>query len=126
MPTLKQDLIKLAKLKREASDLTGKAKKASQARDIHIRHCFERMEDEDVQSLKSSENLFVASSTEYGTVQDRGEFVQWAKENAPELIAEKEEAGLLNALVRQKLADGQELPPGVGFYTKDNVAVRKA
>lgn len=126
MATLKQDLIKLAKLKREASELTAKAKKASVTRDIHIRHCFERMENEDVQSLKSSENLFVASSTEYGTVQDRSEFVTWAKDNAPELIAEKEEAGLLNSLVRQRLADGQELPPGVGFYTKDNVAVRKA
>lgn len=124
--TLKQDLIKLRKLKAEATALDQKAKDKKKERDMWLRRCFDRMDNEDIESLKTAENNFVRSSTEYGTVQDRDVFVAWAKENEPELIAEKEEVGLLNGLVRARLADNQELPPGVGFYTKDNISIRKA
>lgn len=51
-------------------------------------------------------------------------FVKWAESNDPDLIQYKERGAELNSLVRQRLDDGEPLPPGVGFYDREYISQR--
>jgi uncharacterized protein with LGFP repeats len=84
------------------------------------------MEAEDAQSHKASGTTFSPVKKQYATVQDRAEFVRWAQENEPDLIQYKERGAELNSLVRQRLDDGEVLPPGVGFYDREYISQRNA
>lgn len=125
MPTIGQDLLKLKKLKDEESALKRRYEEKKRVRDEWERRCFERMENEEVDSHKTRGSQFVKSQTIYAKVQDRSAFVAWAQEHDPDLIQDKERAQEANALVRACLDDGRELPPGLGFYTRDSISVRK-
>ena len=126
MATITQDLLRLRKLKREydaahkKSDAAEAVFKAAQAK------VYERMERDGVESMKASGTLFVRSTTTYASMQNREEFIAWAEENEPELFESKERKALLNALVRERLDNDQELPPGVGMYEREVVAQRAA
>lgn len=126
MSTLGQDLTKLATLKDKAAEL---AKKAELAR-IEMKkwevHCFLRMEGEESEGHRTRGRLFTPTSKPYAQVQDREEFHAWARDNEPELLKTAERDAELNALVRARLDDGEPLPPGLGFYTRDVISVRKA
>lgn len=126
MTTLGQDLVHLKKLKDTESTLKARWDKAKRDREIWERKVFDRMDGEETDSQKTRGSLFVRSQTIYAKVQDRQAFVDWAKTNDPDLIQDKERGQELNALVRACLDDQSELPPGIGFYTRDTVAVRKA
>jgi hypothetical protein len=153
--SLKQDLIRLAKLKRESSDANKAAKEKTKTFKDNQRKVLDRMRNDDVESLKSAGTLFSPVSKEYATIEDRSEFVRWALENSEpianfieafgdcndddepldELIQAihetsfvqlREHADPLNALVRERLDDGQTLPPGVGFRTDEYISLRKS
>lgn len=126
MPTLGQDLVRLRTLKKTYD----KAKKLSDTAERKYKDwqyaCLQRMEAEESEGQRTRGTLFTPVQTEYASVQDRSVFVAWAKENAPDLVEEKERAKLLNALVREALDNQQELPPGVGFYTRDYISMRES
>lgn len=126
MPTIGQDLVKLKKLKDEAAELNARATTAKARKDEWERHCYSRMDAEEVKSTSTRGSLYVATATTMANVQDRDAFLAWAKENAPELVIEKELGKELNALVRACLDDGKPLPEGVGFFIREGVSVRKA
>ena len=86
----------------------------------------QRLEQDGVDSIRVDGVLFVPAETTYGTIQDRSAFIEWAKENAPEMFEEKERSGLVNELVRERLDNGEPLPPGVGFYVREYVSQRAA
>jgi hypothetical protein len=86
----------------------------------------EEMRSQGVESLKVGGTLFVPTETVYAQVQDRSEFVRWAQENDDELIDHRERKEVLSQLVRQKLDDGEPLPPGVGFYVREYISQRAA
>ena len=86
----------------------------------------EDMEHEGVDSMKVDGINFVPAETQYGQVQDRQAFVEWAKENDEELIEYKERGQLVNELVRERLDNGEELPPGLTFYVRQYVGQRSA
>jgi hypothetical protein len=65
-------------------------------------------------------------ATWYAAVQDRGALHAWAKANRPSLLRQEENKALLNALVRERIRDGQPLPPGLGAYPRKSVNVRRA
>jgi len=123
--SLKQDLQRLRKLKDEQTSANKKAKDAAAALEQHQARVYSRMESEEVDSMKIGGRNFVRMEPQaYAVIQDRGAFVDWARSNDPSLVAEKEEKGLLNQLVRERIDNGEELPPGIGFYTKEIVSVR--
>lgn len=127
MPTsLTNDLRRLRTLKARRD----KAKEKYEADDKEFkdfqRRVFDRMNAEEVESQKVAGTLFVPIETTYAQVQDRQAFIDWAKENEDELIEPKERKELLNALVRQCLDDGEELPPGVTFYNREYISQRAA
>ncbi len=86
----------------------------------------ERMKETGCEGIKQGGTNFVPAETIYGQVQDRTEFVAWAEENEPELLEPKERKELINELVRQKLDDGQPLPPGLTFRVQSYVSQRAA
>lgn len=86
----------------------------------------ERLQQEDVDSIKVDGINFVPSETIYGQVQDRSAFVEWAKVHAPELIEDRERKQLVNGLVREHLDNGEVMPPGLSFYVKEYVSLRAA
>lgn len=119
-------LRKLKKLKDTATLRNRQAKEATAALAAFESECFEEMDASDVDSMKTYGHVFVRVTKDYAQVQDRDAFVEWAKENEPELVQDKERKVELDKLVREKLDNGEALPPGVGFYTKHTISVRKA
>ncbi len=156
MPTsLKQDLTRLARLKRESTDANKTAKLKTKDFKDYQRRCLDRMKASEIESLKSRGVLFSPVTKEYATVEDRSEFVRWAlAESEPiadflyefckddeddgerafnaliraleetSFIQLKEHGEPLNALVRERLDDGQVLPPGVGFRVDEYISQR--
>lgn len=126
MSTLSEDARKLGSLRKRYDRATADAKIYKEEMDRAEMALFERMEHEDVGSIKVGTSNFVRAATTYGQVQDRSAFVTWAEENAPELVELKERKALINEIVRQCLEDGVPLPDGLGFYLKQYVSQRAA
>jgi len=123
--SLKQDLQRLRRLKDESTALNKKAKDKSAELEQHQARVYARMESEDVESIRFNGRNFIRVEPQpYASIQDRDAFVEWARNNDPSLVSEKEEKRLLNQLVRERLDNGEELPPGIGFYTKEIISVR--
>ena len=114
----------MRKFKRERERLKNSYDTSDKTFRAWERHCLERMRDSDTESHKTRGTLFSPVTKQYASVQDRGEFVEWALSNEPELVAYKERAAELNALVRQLLDDGEVLPPGIGFYDREYISQR--
>lgn len=124
MSTLKDDLLELRRLKGEAEE-AGRAKKKADA-DFKRKQArvLERMDAEEIESLRADGTLFTPTETIYGQVNDRSKFVAWALENDPELVEHQERGELINALARRLLDDGEPFPPGLTFRTKQYVSHR--
>lgn len=126
MGTLTQELTGLRALKAKRD----KAKREFEDLDLEFKQrqfrAMERMRSEGVESMKVEGTLFVPTETVYAQIQDRQEFVAWAEENDTELIEPKERKEILSQMVRQRLDDGEPLPPGVGFYVREYISQRAA
>lgn len=124
MAPLSKDLDKLDQLKRDEQTARAAYEDIKRSREQWEEHCIERMEAEDVQSMKRDGVQFVMAETTFGNVQDRAEFVAWAEQNDESLVELKERKGLINELVREKLDNGEPLPPGVGYYVRRYISRR--
>lgn len=128
MSTLNADLKRLNELKQKERKLKAQVSEATQARAEWERHCFDRMVREDQQPGESSTKIagvsYIPTRTTYGIVQDRAAFLDWARENDEGLYQLTEREGLINQLVREKLDNGEPLPPGLGYYDKTYISVR--
>ena len=127
--TLGEELRELHRLKKEYEEAAKDAKEKKTAFEIAQSNAFARMEAEECGSHKIDGIAnFVRAETIYAKIQDRSEFIRWAKENDESLIEERErkEDGILNDLVRRYLDDGQPLPPGLSFTAKQYIGVRAA
>jgi hypothetical protein len=125
-PTLSEDLLALGHLKQMKSDAERIAKNLDAEFKRHQRDCMERMDAEGAEGHKADGTTYSPVTKEYATVQDRQAFVSWALDNDSELVEYKERGEQLNALVRAKLDDGEELPPGIGFYLREYISMRSA
>jgi hypothetical protein len=126
MTTLAEDAAEVRRLKQEkdsAKDVASDLERQFKAAQANL---FERMEAEGVQGIKHEGTNFVPTRTVYAQLQDRRVFAEWARENAPDLIEDRERSDLLNDAVRAALDDGRELPPGVSFRVREYVSQRAA
>ena len=82
----------------------------------------ERMESEGAEGHKAGGVTFTPAETLYSSVNDRTAFVAWALENEPELVQYHERKELINQLIRERVDNGEELPPGTSFYIKQYVS----
>src|SRR5687768_3746500 len=129
MSTLNEDLRRLDMLKADEAMKKRAANQATQMRAEWEKHCFDRMVDEEYDpgssSVKIKGVIYIPNRTEYATVQDEAAFVEWAKEHDEGLLQpESPREGLLNQLVRERLDNGEPLPPGIGYHTKEFISVR--
>lgn len=122
--TLAQEAAALRELKLTAAELKDAYEIAKAEADQAEIRLFERMDQEDVQSIKAGGTNFVRAETTFGTVQDRSEFITWAESNKPELVETKERKKLVNELVRECIDNGESLPPGLGFYVNQYISQR--
>ena len=65
--------------------------------------------------------------TDYGTITDYDLFKKWVYDQNldEELLKTQEESARLNELVRARLETGEELPPGVGWYTRKYISITR-
>lgn len=86
----------------------------------------EYMEHRKIQGQKIDGTNFVPTETIYAQVQDSDEFTQWALERDDTLVEYKPRKEQLNELVRERLDNGEAMPPGLGFYVKQTISQRAA
>jgi murein L,D-transpeptidase YafK len=122
--TLANDLIDLRGLKAARDALKEEYDEADKRFRKKQEQVLNRMELEETESQKVDGTLFVPTETVYGQVQDRAAFLEWAQDNDEELFERKERAQLVNQLVREKLDNGEALPPGITFYVRKYIGQR--
>jgi hypothetical protein len=126
MTSLAEDAAALRKLKTLAAGVTAEAKALTQEAVTAELALFERMDQEGVQGIKVGNTNFVPVETNYGSVQDRAAFIEWANEHDKSLLETKERKSLINELVREHLDNGIPMPPGLGFYCKQYISQRSS
>jgi hypothetical protein len=127
--TLEQEIRALRDLRDEKDRTKRAADKARMAYDIAHLALWERMDSTGVGSVKIDGTLYSQNKPKvYGTVADKEEFRRWAVDegNAPELFEFDPRDALVNEFVRLRIDNGEPLPPGVNFYTKQTVSQRKS
>jgi len=124
--TIQEEAKELRELKLQYQEAKAQYEALKSQFDKRQSELMERMENDSVEGLKVDGVNFVPTETIYGKVDDRREFVEWAKENMPELLEEKERKDVLNETVRQMLDDGEILPPGIGFTVREYISQRAA
>lgn len=124
--SISEDAAALRELKLARDEAKAEAESLDRQFKAEQAKLLERMEEEKCEGVKVEGINFVPTKTIYGQVQDRSEFVKWAEENEPELLEPKERKELINELVRQKLDDGEPLPPGLNFRTQEYISQRAA
>lgn len=126
--TLGEELAELRDEKIAYREADKEAKRLKKIHDTHQYRIIERMERERCKSYSDGDTLFVSASTTMANVQDREAFVAWAKEHDEALLdpLPKERGELLNQLVRERLDNGEPLPPGIGFYVREYISHNKA
>lgn len=150
--TIREELAHLRKLKREAEEVGRKKKDADSQFKSHQRVCLDRMEAEEIDSLKSGGTLFSRVEKVKGYVEDRQVFVRWALEQDEgiseflaavdlepdmveefyeaimntELVTYKEKGDLLNEMARAAADDVKPMPPGTNWRPDDYISQRTA
>jgi hypothetical protein len=126
MPTLEEQIRELAKLRDEKDATRQAADDAKLAYDRAHQELWDRMDATGVDSVRIDGRLYSKWEPKvYGTVADKRVFTEWAAEHAPELIEPKPRESLINELVRLRVDNNEELPPGLNWYTKNTVGQRK-
>lgn len=116
-----EELEKLRELKIRKQELEAEADGVAEEFKALQTDILEAMEEQGFDALKVGGVNYSPGSTLYHKMEDRAEFLEWAKENDPELIEPRERKSLLNQLVRQCRDDGVPLPPGLGTYEREYI-----
>lgn len=124
--TIEEEIRHVAALRARKEELEREAEEAKRAYDEAHAALWERMDATGVHGVKIDGKHWVYNPPQaYGSISDKRLFIEWAKENAPELVDLEPRKALVNELVRQYIDNGQEMPPGVNWYTKKHVSQRK-
>ena len=111
------------KATREAAAINKKKKEADAAKAKAKAIVLAKLEEEELDGAPTKINGKTVNFSKYdlpfGRITDREAFAEWAAGEDGEAYFEPEarpRAELINALVRQRLDDGESLPPGVEVY----------
>lgn len=112
-------------LKLRASELKHEAEDAAREFKLAERELLDRFEAEGAAGHRTEDGvLFTKVKTIYSKIADRDAFVAWAEEHEPELLKTDERKGLVHELVRERLDNGEDLPPGVDFRVDEYISQR--
>lgn len=123
---LGDDLDRLTLLQRRETILKRRAKEAAAKREAWEREVYDRMLDEGWEADKSTLNRngvkFRPHSKDFAVIQDAKLLKAWLLTDGDEgLVEDRFKQGELNHLIREKLDNGEELPPGLGYHTKTSI-----
>lgn len=127
--TLEEQVRELRELRAEKDRTAKVAAEAKLAYDNAHLALWERMDGSGVDSVKvDGVGYSKAAPKPFGAVADKAELYRWAVEegNMPELFDPEPRMQLINEQVRLRLDNGEEMLPGVNFYTKQVVYQRKS
>lgn len=126
--TREEKLDLLRKKKAHYRELDRQAKAAKQDHDIFEAELFQELTETNTYGIKQADARYDLKSTIYANVQDREEFVAWCQDNGMDdvLLGLKEEKARLNEIVRAAIDNNEELPPGVGWYSKNYISITEA
>lgn len=85
---------------------------------------FDEMERMGLQSIRTPDGTFSLNDLPYARVADEDKARAWADDNLPELLTLNRQR--LSTVVRQRLKAGEDLPPGVDFWSKRGITWRRA
>lgn len=108
-PSLKQDLVRLRIKKREAEELGRRKKYADAEFKQHQARVFERMQADDIDSMKTAGTLFSVVEKVRAAVDDRREYVRWA-------IANDYEFQQVLSILLRIVDEGKMISEGVQLY----------
>lgn len=85
---------------------------------------FQYMKERGTTSYGTEDEQWVRKSTRYATITNRDAFIKWAEDHGlvEEFTQRKEVSARLNELVRQRLDDNEDMPPGVDYYDREYVS----
>jgi hypothetical protein len=117
-------LTELARLKAVEKEKKRDAEAAKAARERFELDTFTLMDEQGLPSIKTRTHTFSAKETIYGQVQDDEAFHAWVRDQGleEEFYRSEEVKGRINELVREAIASGTDLPPGVGWYPRKYVS----
>lgn len=121
-------LKRLGELKETSARLAREARDARYEMEKYQAGVWDAMVDNDNQESSKHDGVtYSRKETIYATVQDREAFVEWARnEGLEDLTKVVEERARLAEIVRERHANGEELPPGVHWYPKQYISITKA
>lgn len=130
MPEVTLDRFReLARLRALKKDTEDAAKAAKEAHDRFQAELFADMQSTGHDSSKVDGVRFDRKSTIYGHVQDMAAFEAWCAEfpeRAETFLKTSPEKARINERVREAIDNGEELPPGVGFYARDYISITQS
>lgn len=126
--TIGADLAKLGDLKRKAEVASKAAAKAKKEVGRFEFEVYNRMLDEGFEpgesSVKIDGVLYEPHSQPFAQVTNKKLLLEYLEGNTSILIAKNPSKAELNQLVREKLDNGEELPPGLSWYEKTRIGAR--
>ncbi len=113
-----------------AAAAANKAKKEADAEKNNAKAAFlAALEEYELDSASATVDGKKVNFSKYefitGHIQDKGAFREWAEQEDGEAYFEPEarpRGELVNALVRQRIEDGEPLPPGVTTYVETRLS----
>ncbi len=85
---------------------------------------FEAIENAGLKSVRTPVGLFTLSDLAWPKIEDRERLVAWAEAENPELISVNLQR--LQTPLREAIAEGRELPPGLGYSISRKVRLTRA
>lgn len=122
---LRERLEELHRLKERASRSDKIAKERKQrAKDAEI-DLFHYMQRNGLDAVAAGGHMFAPRSTTLGVVNDQAAFEQWLMENDlyDEYIRTEPQKARLNEMIRERIDNQQELPPGTNAYAKEYISI---
>ena len=111
-----------ARSAREDSD--ARTKRLRVAEEAAERELFDELERQNLRSARHALGLFGLNDTAWAAIEDRDAARIWAEAEAPELITLNSQR--LSAMIRERLREGDDLPPGVGYTVSRKINWRRA
>jgi hypothetical protein len=119
--SLEDEVIKLRKLREAELALKKRKDTATANREKQERKVFGMMDK--TTSITVEGKRYTRVTTDYSVIQDREAFVKWAQENDPSLVKYVEQKAEVHKLVRERLDNGEGLPPGLGHRVDEYVSM---
>lgn len=125
MADLTNELRALRELRLQRDEAVAKGKELAAEYDAEQWRLIDLMDEHNTTSQTTDGIQFTRKSTPMCKVTDREAFIEWANQEDEALVEPRERKAVLNQLVRDRIDNGQDLPPGLDFYTKDVISQRK-